>query len=170
MPPFGSLAEDHDAADRFRVDALLLRLLSQVRLFAGFQRSDLLEILNVIEKVVFARGEYIFYEGDLGESLYILISGEVQVIKGKTTHHPIEITRFSPGESFGEMALVEKKPRSASIRTLDRCTVLRLNGKDLVHLPNAAAKLHFNIAKLLATRLRDSNEIILGLKEHHHIT
>ncbi|CAK0749233.1 Cyclic nucleotide-binding domain-containing protein [Gammaproteobacteria bacterium] len=161
--------EDGEFAGRLRVDALLLRLLSQVPLFSGFQRADLLEVLTVIEKETYSLGEYIFYEGDLGESLYILVSGEVQVIKGQSTTHPIEIARLSPGESFGEMALVEKKPRSASIRTLNRCTFLRLNGKHLTHLPNVAAKLHFNIAKLLATRLRDSNEIILGLKDHHFI-
>ncbi|CAK0754008.1 Cyclic nucleotide-binding domain-containing protein [Gammaproteobacteria bacterium] len=161
---------DNEPTERLRVDALLVRLLSQVHLFTGFQRGDLVEILTVIEKELFSAGDYIFYEGDLGESLYILISGEVQVIKGASTTHPVEIARLSPGESFGEMALVEKKPRSASIRALNHCTILKLNGNHLIHLPNVAAKLNFNIAKLLATRLRDSNEIIFGLKDRHSST
>lgn len=163
----GFLGDENESVDRLRVEGLLIRLLSQVNLFAGFQRSDLMEILHVAEKSIFLEGEYVFYEGDLGESLYILISGTVQVTKGQANRHAVEIARLSPGDSFGEMALVEKKPRSASIRALTKCTVLKLNGQHLTHLPNVATKLNFNIAKLLATRLRDSNEVILGLKDHH---
>jgi len=149
---------------RARVDNLLMRLLSQVQLFNNFHRNDILELLQVMEKREFSAGEYIFYEGDPGESMYILIAGEVQVLKGVLKRQITEIARLTPGESFGEMSLIENKPRSASVVALNNCTVLKLRRQNLTPIPNVAAKLHFNIAKLLATRLRGVNELILSLK------
>jgi|GEM_PF-2226027 len=162
--------EDHESISRSRADALLLRLLSQVHLFSGFHRTDLLDVLRVMDKNQFQSEEYIFHEGDLGDYLYVLISGEVQVLKGQSEIHEIEIAKIQPGETFGEMALVEHRARSASIRTMTPCTVLRLNGTSLAHLPKVTSKLHLNIAKLLANRLRVSNEIILSLLYQTHST
>ncbi len=156
--PILAILENQTTQERFQVSDLLIRLLAQVQVFEDFQRDDILATLKLLEKIVYAEGEYIFFEGDTGDTaLYIIISGEVVVLKGATTRNPVEIARLAPGESFGEMSLIDRKPRSATIRALTSCTVFKLKSDALINRPRLAAKLLLNIARLLATRLRNSN-------------
>ena len=78
-------------------------------------------------------------------------------MKGAMSRNPVEIARLAPGDSFGEMSLIDRKPRSASIRAISNCTVLKLRSDALINRPRLAAKLLLNISRLLATRLRNSN-------------
>jgi len=156
--PILAIISGHSAAERSQMNDLLIRLLSQVQLFDDFHQNDLLEMLNILEKVTFPAEKFIFHEGDFNEeSLYILISGEVLVMNGVATKNPVEVAKLSPGESFGEMALIDNKPRSASIRTINHCTVLKLKKNSLISHPGLAAKLLLNISRLLAARLRNFN-------------
>ncbi len=144
--------------DRFQVDDLLVRLLSQVQLIEDFTREDISAIIGSLEKIIFLENEYIFHEGDTGDtSVYIIVSGEVVVVKGAMSKSPVEMARLSPGESFGETSLIDRKPRSASIRAVNRCTLLKLKSDALVKRQRLAAKLLLNMSRLMATRLRNSN-------------
>jgi Cyclic nucleotide-binding domain len=71
-----------------------------------------------VSQVHFAAGETIFREGDAGDYLYIIIKGEVEVIREGPGQSEIVLNRLGPGEYFGEMALISNEPRNATLRTI----------------------------------------------------
>ena len=71
-----------------------------------------------VSRVHFAAGETIFHEGDPGDYLYIIVAGEVEVIRERPGQSETMLNRLGPGEYFGEMALVSNEPRNATIRTI----------------------------------------------------
>jgi CRP-like cAMP-binding protein len=141
-------------------DELILRLLATVKLFSGFSRGELLDLLGIAEKSVFARNEDIFFEGDSGNSMFLIVSGRVEITR-KAGGRTVPLAKLGPGESFGEMALVEHMPRSASVRALEPCITLKLPEDKLAQVPEAAARLYRNIARVLSERLKTANDVLL---------
>ena len=66
----------------------------------------------------------IFREGDRGDSLYVVVDGEVEVTRERPGQGPVPLVRLGGGDCFGEIALVKEAPRSATIRTCSRVDVL----------------------------------------------
>ncbi len=142
-------------------DELLIKLLGAVRLFAGMGRQDLVNLLACAEKVNFAAGEYVFSEGEEGQSVYVVVAGAVEVLRATPDGHGARLATLHPGDSFGEMALIDKHPRSASVRATSACVTLRFPKEKLDRYPAVAMQLYQNIARLLARRLRQANDVIL---------
>ena len=87
-----------------------------------------MEVLELSELVDFMPGEVIFKEGDSGDFMYIIRSGEVEVIK-QITGKPVVITRLGPDHIFGEMALVERRLRSATVRAVTGVSCQLIGGE-----------------------------------------
>jgi CRP-like cAMP-binding protein len=141
-------------------DELILRLLATVKLFSGMSRGELLDLLGIAEKCVFASGEDIFFEGDTGNSMFIIVSGRVEVTR-KGGGKSVPLAKLGAGESFGEMALVEHTPRSASVQALESCVTLKIPEERLSQVPEAAARLYRNIARVLSERLKTASDVLL---------
>jgi NADH dehydrogenase len=77
-----------------------------------------------IRREHFEPNETIFREGDLGDSLYIVLDGEVEITRGQSD---VSLARLGRGECFGEMGLVRQMPRSATVRTMTRVNVLAMD-------------------------------------------
>jgi NADH dehydrogenase len=75
----------------------------------------------------FEPGEVIFRQGDRGDRLYIIVDGEVEVVKEELGTGEITLARRGPGECFGEMALVSDKPRMATVRSRTSLNVLTMD-------------------------------------------
>lgn len=142
-------------------DELLLKLLGSVKLFAGLGRAELVELLACAEKAKFADGETVFTEGDDGQAVYVVVAGTAEVLKTGPTGHRALLAMMLPGDSFGEMALIDNKPRSATVRATAPCLTLRIPKDKLEKSPAIAARLYQNMARLLARRLRKANDVIL---------
>jgi len=139
---------------------LLSRLLKSVWLFKGFRMDEMVECLLHTEKTVAFPDQEIIREGSPGEFVYILVAGRVAVIKETPGSAGQVLATLEPGQSFGEMSLVENSPCSASVRALEECTLLRISQADFWKMPGVSAKLYKNIAGLLSSRLRHSNELL----------
>ena len=74
-------------------------------------------------------GDIIFNEGDVGDYFYIIVSGQVEVLRSKEGQY-IRLSVLSSGEYFGEMAILNDKKRSATIRCITACDVIALRNKD----------------------------------------
>ncbi len=142
-----------------------LELLSHVSLFAEVAREDLGEIAESAHVESFGEGEHIFHIGEPGRSLFIVTEGTVQV------HHPdrdnnFELAQFGPGEFFGEMALLNDSPRSASARAMSAVEALVLDKVDfrriLIERPQVALK----ILEAMSVRVRSADDLIQGLTSH----
>ena len=86
------------------------RALARVPLFAGSSEQDVREIAGLAHLLTFEDGAVIVPEGEEGLGFYLLLSGEARVLQGER-----EINRLGTGEFFGEIALLEGTPRTASV-------------------------------------------------------
>ena len=103
--------------------ALLLRL----NLFRGLEECELMLLLEGAEMVEFAAGESPIVEGEQGQFMFIVLSGHLRIAKRKFGIQKV-IGELGPGECFGEMSLIEARSRSASIKALTACKLLRIDG------------------------------------------
>lgn len=140
----------------------LLKIASGVKLFAGMERSLLVKLLSAADKAAIAKDALYFNEGDSGESFYVLIAGQVSVEQtsgGKW----VQLATLKPGDSFGEMTLVDEKIRSARVKALSDCVALFFPMQRLKASPDVTSALYLNIAKVLVKRLKSANVAVLDL-------
>ena len=83
------------------------------------------EVANLAEEIVYSAGDAIFREGEFGDSLLVIVDGEVRVHRGETT-----FTTLGQNASLGEMSLFDGEPRSASATAVTDCVVLRIGQED----------------------------------------
>jgi CRP-like cAMP-binding protein len=143
----------------------LMTLASNVKLFAGMPTSLLGRLIGRANKITIDEGKNVFSEGDIGDSFFILIIGHVVVEQSKDGQW-IELAQLHPGDSFGEMALVDDKVRSARVRATSDCVALHFVLSRLEDSPEIMSSLYQNIARILVKRLKNTNNVILELSVH----
>jgi CRP/FNR family cyclic AMP-dependent transcriptional regulator len=99
----------------------------------------------------------LFNEGDRGEEMYILQSGRVKISK-RIRGVEKTLATLEKGEFFGEMAILNDKPRSASAETIDECEMLMIDRKTFDALIRGNAESAVRFIKRLADRLRETND------------
>lgn len=135
------------------------QLLLRLDLFHGLDQDELAHLLGQAELAETRAGEYPIREGEQDNHLFILMSGKAGIYKRSSGVQKL-IKELGPGECFGEMSLIDCRSRSASVKAITHCRLLRLDGNQITQLPGTSAKLYRNIAKLLSQRLRHANEIL----------
>ena len=132
-------------------------VLSRVWLFSGLSQDQLDAVSSFTFQKSFFPGELIIEEGRTGNGLYVVISGNVEVIKGLGTEHQRVLAMRGSGEIIGEMALLGEWPRTASVRALDKVECLGIDRwvflTQLERQPQVAIKM----LQILAQRLRDTD-------------
>jgi CRP-like cAMP-binding protein len=144
------------------IEPILLKLLTNIILFRGLEREELVELLRSASKVVFQPGDLVFEEGFPGHSLYVVLQGRFEVFK-KVEGTESHIASVTVGEHFGEIALVTDQPRTASVRALEESIALRLNKATVFGQPRIAVYLLKNMASLMAAHLSEMNNEVLLL-------
>ena len=133
------------------------RVLAGVPLFSGLDAATLEGLAPFTFTKAFGPGDVIVEEGRTGNGLYVVLSGQVEVVKGLHSGHPQTAAILGPGEPFGEMALLGEWKRSASVRAVDEAECL---GMDrwvfLTHL-NTEPQLAVKLIQLLAQRLAETS-------------
>jgi signal transduction histidine kinase len=100
-------------------------------------------------------GDIIFMEGDAGDAAYLIKAGRVAVITGDLSS-PALLGRRGPGEIIGEMALLDNRPRSASVVALDKMHLLRINAEHFDELLEEGPEVSKSIMTSLSARLREA--------------
>lgn len=143
----------------------LTTFLRGVPVFGGLEGRSLEHLIDLLEEKVFAPGETIFFEGELGRTMYVLREGEVEVSRKAADGDAQSIVKLGPGETFGEMTLVELQPRSATVTVTKRARTYSLNNMDLYHLYRddnyAYVIILQNICRMLSRRLRKADSRIV---------
>lgn len=80
-----------------------------------------------LAKVSYKKDDIIFFEGDLESHFYIVESGEVEIFTKNKNGARLSLLKVGPGESFGEFALLDKKPRSATAQALTQVTLIKVS-------------------------------------------
>jgi uncharacterized protein len=110
----------------------------------------------------FMRGQTIVSKGDMGNEMYLIISGKAAVTNPGPDGKPTAIKILEPGEIFGEMAIVEHTVRAADVLALDNVELLGIDAGALERLrkrfPYTAAKLFLNLSRIISGRLRETTD------------
>jgi CRP-like cAMP-binding protein len=147
------------------IESNRMALLQQMPLFGGI-RGDIVEfLLSLSTGVSVPRDGCFFREGDQGEAMYLLESGRVAIIK-QAHAAPVVLRQLGPGECFGEMALVDISPRSASVLALEDCQAIEIPIAGLLQLYQRDleqfALIEMNIAREISRRLRQADDRLTG--------
>ena len=129
-------------------------LLKGIELFESLSIGELAAIASVVEEVDYPDGEIIIKEGDAGDTLFLMIRGEVSVIKDIGKPNEIEIDRMGDGEYFGEMALFGDTVRSVSIRTEKPSDFMVLYKQEFKEIVREYPQIALEICKVLSSRIR----------------
>lgn len=139
--------------------------LPPISLFEDLSASDRLDLFGVSERQTFRHGEVIIKEGDEGDALFVILSGSVQVEKATLDRRQEALMSLGVGECFGELTLVDRKPRSATVRALadTEVAVLRRDALDGVfaRAPGIHRRVLENLVKIMAGRLRRVDENLI---------
>jgi CRP/FNR family cyclic AMP-dependent transcriptional regulator len=141
--------------------------LETIPIFAGLNRVALTEIARSAEEAAFRTGDIIVREGEAGNRMFIIRSGQVEVIKHLAQTHETVLAVLGPGNFLGEMSIIECVTRSASVRALEDTVLFALKSIDLYRLfqryPDQYAIMILNIARDLSRRLRTVDEKFAAL-------
>lgn len=151
--------EYDDPLARVMVSRCGVHSVSRAALFDGLDGDELEYLYSILTREDLARGSLIFSEGDPGDRLFVIVKGEVSIkLKIPGTQRARRLATFGPGMAFGEMALVEGKPRSADAYAKRDVTLYSMSLAQLESLqqnyPFIALKIRSNITRQLAARLR----------------
>ena len=128
-------------------------ILKSVDLFSNIPGDVLTRIAQIAEELRHETGVEIFKEGDYGDSMFVIISGKVDVIQNGHS-----ITHLDNGKCIGEMALLDQEPRSADAVTLEDSVLLKIDQEGFYHLMAGNPEIMKQIVKMLTRRVREMNE------------
>jgi len=140
----------------------MLEMLKKVNLFENLSEHELEKIEKISRMEAFAKDAVIFKEGDPGDCCYVITNGSVRISKFIPNIGEEALAVMKPGDYFGEMALIDKFPRSAHAIANTDVALLAFNKADLdkvlVMDQELGYKLLWIFTKTLSKRLREMNE------------
>lgn len=143
--------------------------LARHELLADLGPDELAALASRLVDRVLEPGEIAFTAGSHADALFLVLEGEVGIFIGDGTETGQLVSRIGPGMAFGEVALLDRAPRSATVRALGRVRTRVLGFADYDRLPadglaGVQTKILANLARVLAARLRGANAEIRSLK------
>jgi CRP/FNR family transcriptional regulator, cyclic AMP receptor protein len=137
----------------------ITEILKKIPVFEDLTKRELGAIERILHKREYRQDELIFREGEPGVGMYIIESGKVRIVTetGKRT-----LAELAEGEFFGELALLDESPRSATAIAIQPCSILGFFQPDLFGLiernPQLGVKIVLRLARSIGERLRRANE------------
>lgn len=136
-------------------------LLARTDFFADAPAQAIREIAAAGAELHLVRGDVLFREGDVADSLYLMVSGRVAiVIANPIDHRETVVALMDGGDMFGEMAMLDNGPRSAMARALEPSVVLAIPFDPVVAAFRNDPNLLWAVTRMLATRLRVMDEAL----------
>lgn len=145
--------------------ALVKRLMffKEVPLFADITDAELTELVKDFVHRHFRDGESIFEQGDPGEVIYLIESGQVRIFMHGAAGQELSMIVHGAGDMFGEMSVIDGLPRSASARAMEDTVVFALSRDNFRKHLRRSSQLAMNFMKALSLRVRYSSEMVGNL-------
>ena len=144
---------------------LKLETLHRMPLFRHLTYQELVRVMNIVDVRDFAAGERVIDEGEEGDEMFIVLTGAVDVHSGDAS-----IAKLGPGQHFGEMALVDKVPRSASVTAEGAAKLMIMRRRDFFDIVrkdhDVAVKLLWSFLGVLTDRLRRTSRELGDARDH----
>ncbi len=137
-----------------------------IGLFGGVSDESLDALSAHLETVTAAPGEVVMREGEHSREMFVVIGGELEVLRRSRGGAEGRVAVLGPGSWVGEMSILDVQPRSATVRAVSPCVLVKLRAEDLDALYRRDMKSHLlivlNIARELSRRLRVADGMIAG--------
>jgi len=126
--------------------------LKSIDLFRALPGEELAQIAEIAEEQPFAFGDQVFTEGEPGDALYLVVEGTVKVHQGGK-----QLAQLGPRDVFGEMAVLDSEPRSATVTALKDSVLLKIARDDFRDILQERPEIGMGVIKVLSRRLRDAS-------------
>jgi ATP/ADP translocase/HEAT repeat protein len=133
--------------------------LKSAPVFSRLAGEDLAPLARMAEVCSFAKGERIFTEGEMGDALYVVVRGSVAILRGHT-----RLAILGVGEAFGEMAVLEEVPRSATSEAAEESEVLRIGSEEFYEMLHEQVEIAEGVIRMLSNRLREADTQIKEMR------
>ncbi len=147
--------------------------LISLSLFDSFDIDELTLLSQHMSYIHLQRGEFLFVEGDKGDFVGFVVQGVLEVLKKSATGENVIIARLAKGSSIGEMALIDKSPRSATVVSRQPTTMITLTSKGFDKLtekaPLTGIKVIQKIARLLSLNMRRTSSKFADLLNNYPV-
>jgi signal transduction histidine kinase len=130
--------------------------LKKVPLFAEMPEDDLERLCQMTNEIRLAPGEVLFDEGSQGDRAYVIKEGQIEIVKRSGDREVLIAVREEPGEVIGEMSMVERSPRMATVRARTDARLLEIHHEQLEKLLNASPSASRAILQIVLTRWRNN--------------
>ncbi len=131
--------------------------LETCKLFGGLSAAELQMVRQTAKVREFSQGHQIIKEGEQGDGIYIVTQGQVQISALVGQEERRVLTRIGPGDFFGEMAVLDNEPRSATVTAEQPTTTYFILRSDLVRMLESSPKLAVSLVREFSLRMRDFN-------------
>jgi protein phosphatase len=136
-----------------------METLKKIPLFASLNFKEMAQVLEVAQVRNIEKGVHIMKEGSTGEDMYIILKGKVDIIAGGN-----KVAELRPGNFFGEMSLIDRSPRSATVTAASDCKMLRITRSEFFPLlkreSRIGLKVFWSFLQNMNKRLRDNDKIV----------
>ena len=160
---FGKAKKDED---------IVLSMLKVVPILDGLSSDELKEFERIVHHRHYKTGEIVFWEGEPGVGVYIIQEGTVKIYKTLPNGSDKELTILKNGDFFGELALLDESPRSASAVALEASHILGLFRPEFFDIlerkPKLGIKVTTKLAQMIGNRLRITNNELQSLCTNLH--
>jgi CRP/FNR family transcriptional regulator/CRP/FNR family cyclic AMP-dependent transcriptional regulator len=138
-------------------------LLEKVPLFSGLSDDGLKRLAQVTTTKAFPKDHTVVEENELGETLYMILSGKVKVVNIGPDGKEVILSVLGSGEFFGEMSLLDDEPRSATVISMEKTEMMLLRRKDFLNLWESNKEILSRVLSVISGRLRHANAQIRSL-------
>lgn len=147
----------------------IFRVLKQVPIFHDLKSKEIAEVEKIIHHRNYKKDEPIFRMGDPGLGMYIIVEGSVEIVEDDESRTRRQLAVLDEGSFFGDLALLDEAPRSASAVALVDCDILGFFRPDFLDLlyrkPKLGIKILFALARVIGERLRCTNELLTEIQK-----
>jgi CRP-like cAMP-binding protein len=139
------------------------RVLEEADIFGNLPREVLHELCGHFSGTEVAKGEYVFFEGDESERIYLAPRGRIKVVRHSPEGKEVLIEVVPEGRPFALLAGIERYPLSASAVAMEDCSLLSIDRERFLSLLGSYPELSMSVIHDLASRLRDARDRIRSL-------
>ena len=132
-------------------------MLAAVPLFVGLSRRHVERLAAETDELGFEAGQHVVVEGEPGETLYVVLSGEAKVVRRGRT-----VARMYPGDVFGELSALDGGPRTASVIAVTHVDALRLFRHTLMRMLEREPALSLKLLEVIVRRIRQLRHPVFG--------
>lgn len=138
-------------------------ILKKSEIFSALTDVEIKKIVPLFEKVTFLNNEVVFTEGDPSDRFYIVSEGNVKILKHTVMGKDIILEIMSPGDIFGGVAVLDKKPYPATAQSMGPTTAVRITRQNVLKIMEEYPILKLEIVRYFSDKLRDAHEMLKNI-------